>query len=139
MGIFGNFVKKFKDDLEEYRKANPKKEWHDFRCEVKGHFLPVRQRVLSRAFRDSYDPEYDDHDETLLSDCLEFISEPDNEYDSNAIGIHIRTMGQIGYIPKDQTGELKETIHLDQDFKSYLTIYREGSKYFADLQVLQKY
>lgn len=138
MGIFGNFTKKFKDDLEEYRKENPKKEWHDFRCEVKGHFLPDRQRVLSRAFRDSYDPEIE-NDETQLSDCLEFIPEPDNEYDPNAIGVHIRSLGQIGYIPKDQTGELKGIIHLDQDFTSYLTIYREGSKYFADLQVLQKY
>lgn len=138
MGVFGGFVKKFKNDLEEYRKENPKKEWHDFRCEVKGHFLPVRQRILSRAFRDNYEPEIE-HDETQLSDCLEFILEPDNEYDPNAIRVHIRSLGQIGYIPKDQTGELKETIHLDQDFKSYLTIYREDGEYFADLQVLQKY
>ena len=138
MGIFGKFVENFRDSLEEYREANPKKEWHDFRCEVKGHFIPVRQRVLSRAFRDSYKPEIE-HDETQLSNCLEFILEPDNEYDHNAIGIHIRSLGQIGYIPKDQTEEFKETIHLEQDYRSYLTIYKEGNKYFADLQVLQKY
>lgn len=137
MGVLGNFVKKFKDDLEEYRKANPREKWNDFQCDVKGHFLEDRQKILSRVFKTNHDPDSSYNDITL-SNCLEFIPEPGNRHDHNAIGIHIRGMGQIGYIPKDQTGRFRETICLDQDFISYLTIYKDGKEYFADLQVRQK-
>lgn len=150
MNLFKNFkdnLKKAKEDfnkdLEEYREEKAKnkkhkKEWHIFKCEVKGHFLHERQRVLSRAYRDSYDPEIE-HDETSLYDIVELIPEPENEYDENAIKVELRSYGQIGYIPKDQVQELKETINLDEKFKSYLTIYKDAKEYFADLEVHQKY
>lgn len=145
MGIFKNFkenLKKaneeFKKDLEEYRKENPKKEWHTFECEVKGHFVHERQRTLFKIFKDNYDKEIE-HDETLVSNCIKFVDEPENEYDPNAIAIYVNGYGQIGYVPKNQTKELKETIHLEDDFKSYLTIYKSDKEYFAELQIQQKY
>lgn len=150
MGIFKNFkdnLKKakadFDKDLEDYRKEKAEKEkhkkkWHSFECEVKGHFVHERQRVLFKIFKDNYNKEIE-HDETQAYNCLEFVDEPENEYDPNAIAIYARGYGQIGYVPKNQTKELKETIHLDQDYKSYLTIYKSDKEYFAELQLLQKY
>lgn len=145
MGIFKNFrenLKKaneeFKKDLEEYRKENPKKELHTFECEVKGHFVHERQRILFKIFKDECIKEIDDS-EAQASNCIKFVDEPDNKYDPNAIAIYVNGYGQIGYVPKNQTKELKETIHLEDDFKSYLTIYKSDKEYFAELQIQQKY
>lgn len=115
-----------------------KKKWHRFNCEVKGHFLPERQRILFRIYKDCYDKDFSKFEVTAYN-CVEFVEEPDNEYDPNAIAIYAKGYGQIGYAPRNQTQELRETIHLDKDFRSYLTVYNMEKEYFADILVEQKY
>lgn len=115
-----------------------KKKWHRFSCEVKGHFLPERQRILFRIYKDFYNKDFSKF-EIYARDRIEFVEEPDNEYDPNAIAIYAKGYGQIGYVPRNQTQELREAIHLDKDFRSYLTVYNMEKEYFADILVEQKY
>ena len=142
MKKLNKILKVLRDEVDKAKAPRPKKhkkKWHTFTCEVKGHFLHERQRVLFKVFKDNYDKEIDDVDETSTSNCIEFIEEPNNKHDANAIAIHVRGYGQIGYVPRVQTKELRETIHLEDDFKSYLNIYKSDKEYFADLLVEQKY
>lgn len=123
--------------LSKNMKTKNKKQLYTFNCEVKGHFLHERQRILSRAFRDNYQKDIED-DETLLFNKVELVPEPTNKYDQNAIRIDLIGYSDIGYIPREKTEELRKVINLEEEYKTYLTIYKDVKEYFADLQVQQK-
>lgn len=116
----------------------PKKQTYSFDCDVKGHFLHDRQRVLAKLYNDNYDREIDRNDETLVTDYIIFADEPDNEHDPDAIAILTKSKDQIGYIPRDQTATFRQTIDRDLPYTTYLTIYKRPDEYFAEIQVQQK-
>lgn len=120
---------------EEKKKQTPKKlKKYRFSSELRGHFLHERQRKLSKLYRMN-NPE---DNEAIVSTGLYFRYEPDNKYDPNAIAVFHEDYGQLGYVAKELTSEFREKIDVDLPYKTYLSIYKDPSEYWADFSVNQK-
>lgn len=123
------------DHLEEKKKQKPKKlKNYRFSSELRGHFLHERQRKLSKLYRMN-NPE---DNEAIVSTGLYFQYEPDNKHDPNAIAIFHEEYGQLGYVARELTSEFREKIDINLPYKTYLSIYKDPSEYWADFSVNQK-
>jgi len=71
----------------------------------------------------------------LEYDTIEFISEPDNEYDPDAIAIHHNEMGKIGYVPSDRNESLKKFLDKGTEFVIELNLYGGPSKTVFDGEI----
>ena len=64
----------------------------------------TKKQIIAENLEDEEIPEY-----TFMDRPAEFIFEPDNEYDSNAIAIYVATK-KIGYVPKERIPFIKDII-----------------------------
>ncbi|WP_156831939.1 HIRAN domain-containing protein [Kaistella palustris] len=72
----------------------------------------------------------------IIYDEVWLYEEPNNKFDKNAIKVQ-NLIGTIGYVPKDETFEVKEI--LQEDFKAYINkIERQENYLFAEIIIHYK-
>lgn len=113
-----------------------KKEIHTVQFTVAGSFLEERQSTLRKMYND----EFEHGDESVMSgndqDGIIYLeAEPNNEHDKNAIAVHNRLYGQIGYVSRNKT----HLIRLGNDYKVIWEILKEGRDFYMELTIQQKY
>lgn len=140
LGVVGTLEERKTEQPTEHRDEKmktqiPKKRKnYRFSSELRGHFLHERQRKLSKLYRMN-NPE---DNEAIVSTGLYFQYEPDNKHDPNAIAVFHEDYGQLGYVAKELTSEFREKIDVNLPYKTYLSIYKDPSEYWADFSVNQK-
>jgi len=75
------------------------------------------------------------YEQILEYDTIEFISEPDNKYDPNAIAIHHNEMGMIGYVPSDRNESLQKFLDKRTEFVTELNLFGGPSKTVYDGEI----
>ena len=72
----------------------------------------------------------------IIYDEVWLYEEPNNKFDKNAIKVE-NIIGTIGYVPRDETYDLKEI--LEKEFKAYINkIQRQESYLFAEIIIYYK-
>lgn len=130
-----------------------------FKCNVRGHFISDRQAVLMDIFIDESlgDKKIKEEGFTFIEGFpylyrkefknLAYLKpEPDNQADPNAIAIYLKDGSHIGYVPKEDTGVVREALDFNKNYETKLILYkgvkRDGFRYdfseiYADLIVYQ--
>ncbi len=91
--------------------------------------------MTTREIKELEDETIHKYEQILEYDTIEFISEPDNKYDPNAIAIHHNEMGMIGYVPSDRNESLKNFLDKRTEFVTELNLFGGPSKTVFDGEI----
>lgn len=82
--------------------------------------------IAGMSFRDNLDNYLGEHVGTLEA-------EPDNDYDPNAIKVLAEDGHHVGYVPKDMTDRIRESVSLP--CKCYFYIGENDDTYYSDVYI----
>lgn len=130
-----------------------------FKFNVRGHFIDDRQAVLRNIFVDKSlgNKKIKEEGFTFIEgfpylykkEFENFVylkPEPNNQAGPNAIAIYLKDGSHIGYVPKEDTGDIREAMDLNKKYETKLILYqcvkRDGFRYdfsevYADLILYQ--
>lgn len=81
--------------------------------------------------------EYDDmtfymHEKIIDNNAVEFVFEPNNKFDPNAIAIYHNPIGMIGYVPADRTDALRKFLEKGKEHTTEIEFYGGPYKHVYD-------
>lgn len=113
-----------------------------FKCNVRGHFIEDRQAVLRDIFTDKSLGSKKIKEEGFtfvegfpylykkeFENLVYLKPEPTNQADPNAIAIYLKDGSHIGYVPKEDTGAIREAIDLNNKYETKLILYQGVKRY----------
>lgn len=105
-----------------------------FETYIVGNTYEGRQEKFEKYVEDTYGSLFFRINEI----CTIYLeSEPDNPYDKNAIKVMHNEIGQLGYIPKDQTKYIRKFCPLDKmKIYFYAKYYNDNNKFYTNLYLV---
>lgn len=109
-----------------------------FRFNVAGTEYEGRSKLIEEylsGFAEPYDgmtnkemKEYDGdtfykYEKIIDSNAVEFVMEPNNKFDPNAIAVHHNELGKIGYVPAARTATLRKFLEKSKEYTTEIEFY----------------
>lgn len=75
------------------------------------------------------------YEKIIDSNAVEFVMEPNNKFDPNAIAVHHNELGKIGYVPAARTATLRKFLDKSKEYTTEIEFYGGPYKRVYDEEI----